>query len=86
MEGEKRRQREEGEADEDGAGAGAEKIGAIDPPRMLPEGGEGEADGGAGGKEGEGEEEIDEQQPDRLPRIPEDLQGIEGETLGEENA
>ena len=62
---------------------GAREVRRVDPREAVPEHDEGAADPGRGDEEGNGEEDLDDEQPAERPERPGQLQYVEGDVLGD---
>ena len=68
------------------AEAGAEQIGAIDPPDRIGEARQRQADGGRAAEERHDQDRVQRAQIQDLARVPDQLEGIERQSLGEREA
>ena len=68
------------------AQGGAQDIGGVQARRLVAVAAEGQAQGGGGEQEGNEQAEIDQGQTQELAAVPECLQGIERDGLGQQEA
>ncbi|MCY1364935.1 hypothetical protein D9M69_517610 [compost metagenome] len=80
------RQGEQRGDDRQAAHAGAENVEGVDPVNLFLKAGEGQADAHRRAEERHEQQQVDHQQACRLPRVPEDLEGIERNLLGQAEA